>query len=41
MMPKGQRPHPRRSHWRGMHLQDAADDSAIGENVEIILVPLA
>jgi hypothetical protein len=37
----GQRPHPRRAHGRGGGVEDAADDSAIGEHVEVIIVPLA
>jgi hypothetical protein len=28
-------------HWRGMHLQDAADNGAIGEHVVVVIVPLA
>jgi hypothetical protein len=30
MMPKGERPHPRRADRRGVGLEDAADDGAIG-----------
>jgi hypothetical protein len=35
VLAKGERPHPRRSYGRGGSLHDAADDSAIGENVVI------
>src|SRR5215813_2063799 len=38
---KGQRPHPRRTHRRGVNLKDAADNSAVGEHVEIVVVPFA
>jgi hypothetical protein len=41
VMPEGERPHPRRSHWRRGGLHDAADDVAIGEHVEIEISPLA
>src|SRR5258708_13961289 len=41
MMPKGERPHPWRSHWRGVHQHDAADDTAVGEHVVIIFAPFA
>src|SRR5215468_3867109 len=37
---KGQRPHPRRPDWRGVYLEDAADNITVGENVEIVVVPL-
>src|SRR5262249_14040155 len=37
---KGQRPHPRRPDWRGMDLEDATDNGTVGENVEIVVVPL-
>src|SRR5262245_63740628 len=39
MIAKGQRPHPRRTLRCRVHLEDAADDSAIGEHVEVIVVP--
>jgi hypothetical protein len=38
MMPKGERPHPRRFYWRGVGLEDAADDDAICEHVEVVIV---
>src|SRR5215472_2897796 len=38
---KGQRPHPRRPDWRGMDLEDATDNSAIDEHIEILVVPFA
>src|SRR5262249_40179723 len=41
MMAEGERPHPGRANGRGVHLNDAPDDSAIGEGVEIVIVPLA
>jgi hypothetical protein len=40
-MAKGQRPHPRRTLRRGVHLHDAADDGTIGEHIEVVVVPLA
>src|SRR5262249_8552919 len=40
MMPKG-RPHPGRPYRGRMYLQDTADDSAIGDDVEIVVIPLA
>lgn len=33
-------PHPRRSHGRRVHLQDAADNGAIGEHVIVVIAPL-
>ena len=41
MIAKGQRPHPRRTLRRGVHLHDAADDGAFDEHVEVVIVPLA
>src|SRR5260370_40605650 len=41
VLPEGQGPHPRRSHRRRMYLEDAADDSADGDHVEIVVVPIA
>jgi hypothetical protein len=41
MMSKGQRPYPWRSFGRCVYLEDAADDSAIGKHVEIVVIPLA
>src|SRR5262249_25075315 len=41
MLPEGERPHPGRANWRGVHLHDAANDSAVGEHVEIVVIPLA
>jgi hypothetical protein len=41
MMPKGQRPHPRRIYRRGGGLNDAADNDAVGEYVEIVILPFA
>src|SRR2546430_5062090 len=38
---EGERPHPRRANWPGIGVEDAADDDAIGEHVEIVIVPLA
>ena len=41
VLPKGQRPHPRRTYWRSVNLEDAADYSAIGQHVEIVIIPFA
>jgi len=41
MMPKGERPHPRHSHRHSGRLHDPADDDAIGEHVEVVVVPFA
>jgi len=38
---KGQRPHPRRPDWRGVYLEDAADNYAFGKHVVIIVAPVA
>jgi hypothetical protein len=38
---EGQRPHPRRANWPRIGLEDAANDNAIGEHVEVVIVPLA
>jgi hypothetical protein len=35
-----QRPHPRQS-WQDFRFEDAADNNAIGEHVEIVIVPFA
>src|SRR5262249_17876613 len=40
MVAKGQRPHPRRTLRRGVHLHDAADDGTIGEHIVVVVVPL-
>src|SRR5215510_8226553 len=39
VMAEGQRPHPRRTNRRRVHLHDAADDGAIGEHVVVVLAP--
>src|SRR3989442_14109319 len=39
VLPESQRPQPWRSHRRGRSLHDATDDSAIGENVVIVIAP--
>jgi hypothetical protein len=39
VLPKSQRPHPRRPYRRRVYLQDTADYGAIGEHVVIILIP--
>src|SRR5262249_13944678 len=39
VMAEGQRPHPRRTNRRGVDLKDAADNSAIDEHIEILVVP--
>jgi hypothetical protein len=42
VVPKGYRPHPRRhSYGRCVDLEDAADNIAVGQHVEIIFVPVA
>jgi hypothetical protein len=41
VIPKGERPRPRHSDRRGVCLEDTADESRIGEHVEVIVVPLA
>src|ERR1700730_2971407 len=38
---EGQRPHPRRSYRPGMGVEDAADDSPIGEHIVIGIRPFA
>src|SRR5438128_9899414 len=38
---EGECPHPRRTNGRGGDLQDAADDSAIGQHIVVVVVPLA
>jgi hypothetical protein len=32
---------PRRSYWRSVNLEDAADDSAVGQHIVIVVVPIA
>jgi hypothetical protein len=41
VLSEGERPHPRRSDRRRVHFEDAADNGAVGEHVEIVVVPLA
>src|SRR6516225_5057778 len=41
VMAKSQRPHPRCTNRRRMDLEDAADNSAIDEHIEILVVPFA
>src|SRR6516164_9954035 len=41
MLAESERPHPRRPYRGRMYLHDTADDSAMGEHVEIVVVPLA
>jgi hypothetical protein len=36
MMPEGW--YPRRSYWRSVNLEDAADDSAVGQHIVIVVV---
>jgi hypothetical protein len=36
-----ERPHPRRSYGRRVYLEDAANNRAVGEHVEVVIVPLA
>jgi hypothetical protein len=35
-----QRPHPRRSYWRCIGLEDATDNGVIRQHVEVIVIPL-
>jgi hypothetical protein len=41
VVPEGKRPHPGASYRCGVVFEDAADDSAIGQHVEVVIVPLA
>src|SRR5215831_12855432 len=41
VLPKGERLHPRRALRCRVHLHDAADDGGIGEDIVIVVVPLA
>ena len=41
IMPKGQRPHPRHVHRPSGGLHDPADNDAIAEHVEVVVVPFA
>ena len=41
MVPERERPHPRCSDRRGVGLEDAADNFAVGEHVEIVIIPFA
>jgi hypothetical protein len=38
---EGQGPHPRASYRRGIGLEDTADNFAIGQHVEIVIIPFA
>src|SRR5262249_42674674 len=38
---EGERPHPRRALRCRVHLHDSADDDAIADHVEVVVVPLA
>src|SRR5262249_18471 len=40
MLAKGERPQPRLADRRGSHFHDSADDDAIAEHVEVVIVPL-
>jgi len=39
VMAEGQGPHPRASYGRGVYLEDAADNFAVGEHVETVVIP--
>src|SRR5262249_59563817 len=41
MLAKGERPQPWLADRRGSHFHDSADDDAIAEHVEVVIVPLA
>jgi hypothetical protein len=41
MMPRGERPQPRRIYWRGGCSHDAANHDAVSEHVEIVVTPFA
>src|SRR5215831_3409425 len=41
MIAKGQRPHPRHADWHSGRLHDPANDDAIAEHVEVVLIPFA
>jgi hypothetical protein len=41
MVPERQRPHPWRSYRRCIGLEDAPDNFAVGEHVEIVVIPVA
>ena len=40
MVREDQRPHPRRSYWRRVRLEDAAHNGAAAEHVEIVITPM-
>jgi hypothetical protein len=41
VVPKGEHPHLRRSHRPGIGVEDAANDNAVGEHVEVVIIPFA
>jgi hypothetical protein len=41
MVREGQRPHPTRADRRGVGLEDAADNSADRQHIEIVVIPVA
>jgi hypothetical protein len=41
VVPECERPHPRRAYGRRIGLEDASDNEAFGEHVEVVIVPLA
>jgi len=41
MMPEGGRPTAFLLYWRSVNLEDAADDSAVGQHIVIVVVPIA
>src|SRR5262245_66495934 len=40
VMPEGERPHPGAACWSGVDFEDAADNGAIREHVEVLVTPL-
>src|SRR6516165_790205 len=41
MIAKGERPHPRHANWHSGRLHDPANDDAVAEHVEVVVVPFA
>jgi hypothetical protein len=41
LAPECQGPHPRRSYGRSVGFEDAADNSAVRQHIEIVVIPVA